>query len=49
VTEILTVGIFYEPLIVITCFREGVVIAVDAKWWSLLVELGHTGHTGYNM
>ena len=22
----------------ITCFREGVVIAVDAKWWSLIVE-----------
>ena len=29
---------FYEPLIVITCFREGVFIAVDTKWWSLIVE-----------
>ena len=26
----------------ITCFREGVVIAVDAKWWSLIVETEST-------
>ena len=36
--ELLTVGIFYEPLIAIACFIEGVVIVVDAKWWSLIIE-----------